>query len=508
MNESPAQSHPSTVAHASKTYSKRRTLGVVGYTAAALFLFTGFLLSTSAEWIYAHFGIISIAQLTEHAPTDGNLENIPSGFVYSFAAQVILLSFALTLGTFAFIYAIKKITKHSKRPRISFLPGIATTLITVPVLALSGVSFASTVGLSDYLETRNSDIKMDDYYQKPELIKPLPADKNIILIYLESMDDAFGDPDLIGENALTSLQEVTKDWKSLDRLSHYPSGGWTMPGIVSTHCGLPKRPPESEDIFFGGALCLGDFLHDAGYKSVWMGGADETFEDKGLFLESHGYDEVLMRSHWEELGEDVDTREVWGISDKRLFELAKDEVIKLRDEGEPFNLSLLTVDDHDPIYQWPYCPTTSDNATINAVRCQSDIVADFITFLKDNGFMENSIVVVMGDHSLHAEAKEAPDYMGKLSPDDRQNVPVFNRFYSPEPFEFTRTVDNQIHLYPTLLELLGGELKDGRAGLGVSMVGDQSRAKGQQTIVGKTTPEVQRILSIPKLPAGVRIPQK
>lgn len=49
--------------------------------------------------------------------------------------------------------------------------------------------------------------------------------------------------------------------------------------------------------------------------------------------------------------------------------------------------------------------------------------------------------------------------------------------------EFARTEGINANMYPTILELLGYELQDGRAGVGVAFQVPASAAQGQRTIL-------------------------
>lgn len=497
---------PRPIVEAPAPKQKKRFFKFAVWGVGGLLLLLGLLLFTASSWIESRFGAISVRQMLTFVPGNADVAEIPKGYVRSFAFRVILASVGLT-GCVTFVTLLfRRLSRRKNAVKLERTAGIAYGVISMSILVVGCWQMASTVNLQGYLRTLNGEYSMADYYVKPEVAQLPSGDLNLVVIYLESMDDAFGNKDLIGEDALTTLKEATDGWETIERLSHYPSGGWTMPGIVSTQCGLPKRPPESETTFFGNAVCLGDILSNAGYTNVWMGGADAEFEDKGLFLKSHGYDEVLMKDYWAQLGEDVETRDFWGLSDQRLFERAKEKIVDLRESGQPFNLELLTLDNHDPIYQWEYCPTTSEDLTISTVRCQSDIVADFLDFMKNNGFMEDTVVVIMADHSMHAQFHPVSQYTLKMDNDDQRNIPLFNRIYSPNPIEIVREKDNQLHMYPTLLELVGATVKDGRAGLGVSLLNSDSSTNSAHTIVGKDVDEIGLILEGPLPPEVLSSP--
>lgn len=484
---------------------RARAWRIAGYVACGLLTFAGALLLFTAIWVQGQFGYISVRQFLTHVPTTAaQVGTVPTGFVGSYVLSALTPAVATTALLLELWVIASKLSEERRQTKVRrAVPWLAVTASGVLLFA-GATDFSDTIGLRNYVSVEAQSGSMEAYYAEPVVLSP-PDGTNLIIIYLESMDDAFGDEEMIGENPLESLQAATEDWRQLDRLSHYPSGGWTMPGIVSTQCGLPKRGPESDEDFFAGATCLGDVLAENGYTTVWMGGADGDFEQKTLFLTSHGFQTVMDRQYWSALGEPTALEEGWGLSDQRLFELARSEVSELHAQDTPFFLGMITLDNHDPIVAHDYCPSTSDDLTISTMRCQSDIVAGFIEYLEDTGVMEDTVVVVMADHSIHAQYHEVSSYQSKLSADDQENIPLFNRIYAPTDFEFGRTVDNQLHMYPTILELLGVELEDGRAGLGVSLLNTPAETARFPSIVGMDTSELGSLLE-GSLPEGIQVP--
>src|SRR5690606_568435 len=109
---------------------------------------------------------------------------------------------------------------------------------------------------------------------------------------------------------------------------------------------------------------------------------------------------------------------------------------------------------------------TSATEVHSAVRCQSEYLADFIKFMRDSGMLDDTVIMLMADHlsmpsDLTAYRSEAPDSQKTL-------YPLFHRFWSPDGINFARRSGHQLHLYPTMLELLGFQLENHQAGLGVS----------------------------------------
>ena len=451
--------------------------GLMFTLAATLFVAGGLLVGVAAA-VVRQFGKVSFQQMLMNLPGGGGGEGeVAPEIVQEFVISGVVIPLVLMIGA---VVLARWCYKTGKKRRINKGPLLSVALASS--LAFAGVGFAAlddSIGLTDYLLEDETAPSLWDYTVEPTLEQPLPADKNLILIYLESMDDAFGDKELVGYNALEPLQKETEDWGGIQNYMMNPAlGGWTMAAIVSTQCGLPVLSPEGEklandetadrDTFMPGATCLGDVLKDAGYKSTFLSGADKAFAGKGAFLQTHGFDIVKDKNYWKENGEKEFSN--WGLSDRRLFENAKEEALALKASGEPFVLSMLTVDNHNPVYRGKYCDKETDAGEfLDVVRCQADLVTDYLQFLEKNGFMEDSVVAIIGDHPVLG-SYDVAKYRDMFEDNEQKAFPLFNRFYSPDgPVQFSRDTGYQIDMFPTLVEMLGGDLKGSRAGIGLSM---------------------------------------
>ncbi|GAA1343910.1 hypothetical protein GCM10009611_18190 [Arthrobacter roseus] len=368
-------------------------------------------------------------------------------------------------------------------------PWIMRTVSTALVGAVfvgGTTAFASTVGLGDYIEAGNSTYDLGDYYVEPTVTSDKDK-RNLVLIYLESGEATLADDQLFEKDAFVPLKEATKasdGWQSVDDLQQYRGGGWTMAGLTSTQCGIPLKGIASAtgsgglndlggdvETYLGGVTCLGDVLDEHGYNNVFLGGANSSFAAKGTFLSTHGYSDVKDLSDWRAAGEpEKNFRSDWGLSDERLMAHAKDEVDELHAEaektGQPFNLSVLTLDTHEPVHVYDYCNVDTKSEVTSVFACSMTVVAGFVDYMKEKGYLEDTAVVIMGDHLKHMSAGDA--FHEQL--DDNDNRTIFNRIWVPgqdENSELRPGVD-QLNMYPTILEAAGLTLKDHEAALGVS----------------------------------------
>ncbi len=484
---------------------RKRALAAFGIGACWLLAVLGAVLLGATWWIRHTFGPISVDQMLMNLTAGG--EAAPGLYARSFFWQAVVVPFAL-LGAVVLALVLarrfrlrwqSRSARHAQqetealsRPRSTAL----RTMAAFAVFAIGMAGFAQTVSLVAFVKSYSGSVSMSDYYVAPSpdaaagtvgVVEEKP--KNLVLIFLESGEESFSDEALFGRNLNEPLETATDGWDSFDRLEAYPGNGWTMAGIVGTECGVPLRAPgmvlagedaneigEAEDAYMSGAVCLGDVLSGAGYRNVFLGGADATFASKRDFLVAHGYDTVKDRSYWaDELGE-TELAE-WGLSDRRLMERAKEEITALHDSGQPFNLTLLTLDVHMPVYAHEYCPTDSDDpddVMAEVTLCSMEQVAGFVQYMEEMGYLEDTVVMITGDHKRMIG--EGRPFLAELG--DLEDRPLFNRFWDPDGAKIKRSETDQLSLFPTLLESLGFGRSDGRAGVGVSALMDGSSEVG------------------------------
>lgn len=449
----------------------------------------GALLVGASEWIWGEFGPITVPQALDNLSGGG--EGVPASFYWSIAKLVV----APTAAAFGISIALLVLAASLKKKGKQFWYRFVNAQLTVAcvVIAATGTIFIDqSLSIRKWLFHQPMDADIADYYVQPEILQAVAGDKNLVLIFLESMDDAFGDENLVEGNALEALQESTTDWARIDNLTQYAGGGWSQAGMVSSLCGVPIRAAgentvaekwqiaEGDENYMPGVQCLSDLLADAGYTQVFMSGGDLAFANSRNFLESHGFDKILELRDWEQLGE----TEIkgWGLSDKRLFHYVEAQLLELRDTSQPFMLSFATLDNHLPTPHFPYCPDTYSDETLSAIKCQSDMLAEMLTFMKNEGLLENTVVAMVADHRI-LQAYPIASYRSTLDIDP-DSVPLFNRFYSPGgELAFARNQGSQLDLFPTLFEMLGGKLQDGRAGLGVSFFTPEEAVRRQKTLL-------------------------
>lgn len=469
--------------------------------AAAVVSVAGLIMLCSGLWIASTFGDIEYAQFA--FVLEGGAEGV-AGAGTTALIDFIVLCLVVPVVIVALAVAVGR--RATRRPVHAVGTGARNALaplgvLACSVLALGGVTFFESIGFRDHLAAATYEGSIDAYYVEPSLVSAPDRPLNLIVIYLESFDDAYSDPDVVGENLLAPLTRATDEWMRWDSFVQQPGTGWTIAGIVATQCGIPLKSAELDsgefdgnevgeaaERFLPGARCLGDVLDEQGYRSVFLGGADASFAGKGAFLREHGYQEVIDERVLRSRGETEFSS--WGLYDDRLFEQARDELEQLRLAGEPYNLTILTLDTHEPGLVGPGCEAQGRPAMRAAVRCTADVVADFIEDLEDDGVLADTAVVLMGDHlAMLGAQSEFREELGGVA--DRS---IFHRVWSPLPLEPVDGSIDHFSMFPTMLRILGMDFPERRLGLGLSAVDEGTTARSLYEL---TENEQRRLLDAP-----------
>lgn len=425
---------------------------------------TAFVVVGLALWVDNTFGAPSIDQILYHLQySEGAALRMGEIFVMTFVAEVLAFPLAFALLATWLHGMLAGQWPGATRRVLGALPAVA---LGASVLALlhqfSAFSYAAVRLGPDHFATE---------YVDPRAVAMRPGTpRNLVLIYAESLEQTYGEPAIFGRDLLAPLHALGGQ-----RFASYrqaPGANWTIAGMVATQCGVPLKAYSEYDIkredgqrvFLPGATCLGDVLRERGYRNVFLGGAPLSFAGKGSFLNDHGYDEAYGREEWERAGARPEEMNEWGLYDSALLERARTRLQELRAAGQPFNLTLLTLDTHNPHgFLSPECRRRGARDFEGIVACNSEQLAEFVQYISDQGWLADTAVVVMGDHL----AVPNPAY-DKLEREPERRI--FNLLLAqPQPPRNTEDL-LPYDFFPTLVELAGLQVEGNRLGLGWSAI--------------------------------------
>lgn len=444
------------------------------------------LLALSVRWMFATWTNLSMDELVYHltAPLDGTNTDMIWDYVRVCAVPTVLVIFFLVLIRMAW----------RKKEKVHLFRGIINLTALVGIILVLVYTWVE-LGIGNYLKNRNTESNFieEEYVDPMDVAVVFPEQKrNLIYIFLESMETTYSDVDDGGafdENVIPELTEIAQTNEDFSGIDPKLNGGyslegttWTMGAMFAQTSGLPlnlsisANDMDTQDSFFPGITTLGDILSDAGYTQTLLIGSEAQFGGRKLYFQEHGNYEMEDYNYAIENGLiPSDYKVWWGYEDQKLFEFAKEKLLQLSQEDEPFNLTMLTVDTHfEDGYVCEQCPTEYDTQYSNVMACSSRQVGEFLKWIQQQDFYENTTIVISGDHPTMDS-----DYCAEIDQEGNYDRRVFTAYinaaaYAQDQQERTySTFDN----FPTTLAALGVQIDGDRLGLGTNLF------SGKQTLL-------------------------
>ena len=249
---------------------------------------------------------------------------------------------------------------------------------------------------------------------------------------------------------------------------------WTIGAMVAHTAGIPLKVPMGidrneygQDSFLPGVHTMTNVLAENGYYQTLMVGSDANFGGRKPYFEQHGLNRTFDIFTAREVGIVPPGYFVfWGMEDLHLFDFAKQELTKIAEQEEPFAFTMLTVDTHRTNgYVCRKCVGLWGEQYENVISCSSKQVYDFIQWVKQQDFYENTTIVIAGDHITMDEG-----YIDRNVAEDYERT-VYNCIINSAAEE--RNSKNRqfvaADMFPTTLAAIGCEIEGERLGLGTNL---------------------------------------
>lgn len=205
-------------------------------------------------------------------------------------------------------------------------------------------------------------------------------------------------------------------------------------------------------------------------SNIEFGGRDKLFKEHG------NYEIYDFNSAIEEGKKTKEDFVWWGFSDKDLFEYAKEKLLNFSEKEETFNLTMLTVDTHAVNgYYCEDCKDNFDEPYFKTLNCSSRRIQQFIEWVKEQDFYENTTIVLCGDHP-----SMQPTTFDGLQEKGYERT-VLNIIINPaiEPENTKNKNASTMDMFPTTLASLGATIEGEKLGLGTNLFSDKT------TLIGK-----------------------
>src|SRR5215216_4916547 len=289
--------------------------------------------------------------------------------------------------------------------------------------------------------------------------------RNVVLIHLESTRARSVTPYNEDLKITPFLEELAKSSLLAERA--YVVLPRSSKGSVAINCGIepPLYPgPEFEP---GGipAPCLAGLLKEQGYRTVFFASTSNTMDNFDAVARGFGYEEIYSSELMDREGFQVTN--TFGYEEDIMLGPSKEWLIE-NGYNEPFLAEYFTGTGH---YGYECVPNRygyehfSEDEELdryhNCLRLQDIFVKNLIDQYKELGLYENTIFVFFGDHG--EGFGEHDRYLhGDTIYEEGLRVPLI--IHAPGWFENGERVtglSSQIDVLPTVVEMLGYEVKNG-----------------------------------------------
>lgn len=434
-----------------------------------LFIFICCHLCIGAWWIVDYFGKVTGDEMLFHllAPLNGiSNDSYINYFLLGVLPSLVIASLLYIL--------MRKYLKRGKR------------LVYICSLIFSIFFFIFYLDIDSYIYNQvfSSNFIKDNYVDPEDVEIIFPEEKrNLIFIFLESMEVTYADEANGGVEKISLIPNLSKlakenisfsNSKKLGGALQIAGSEWTVASMISHTSGLPLKINTSSngiidfDEFMPKVTTIGDILEENGYHNYLIAGSDTVYGGRKSYFEEHGNYKIYDVNDALE-DEVIEEKVFWGFDDDTLYNLAKEQLLEIAEDDEPFNYTMLTVDTHfEDGYLADSCEVKFNDQYSDVIYCADRKIYSFLEWLKEQDFYDETTVVVVGDHrSMDADFFDDVDDSYK-----RVNYNVFINSQVKTDNIYNREFA-AIDLYPTTLASMGAEIKGERLGLGTNLFSEK-----------------------------------
>lgn len=287
--------------------------------------------------------------------------------------------------------------------------------------------------------------------------------KNVIYVQLESWQAFAMGQTANGVPVTPNFDRLIKESIHLPNFHAQIGQGTTSDAELLSQCSL--YPSRTGSVYYDRAAndlrCLPELLREMGYETVAMHGNRPDFWNRAAMYPSVGINRFYDVRDFE-MTEPIGM----GVPDTEFFDQAVDKLVDL---PKPFYALLVSITSHTP-FDYPGLPRTLEHgpldgsrmaAYLDALHFTDQALGILLAKLEKTGLLDESILVVYGDHmGVARDTSNVGEYLG-LDDDDPKNwfqverrVPVAIRLPGGEAAGAYDLVAGQLDLAPTVARLV------------------------------------------------------
>jgi len=423
-------------------------------------LFTGLL--CLSRWIKCAFGKVTLFQILMHI---GESPEVLTSYQLLSFFGFVLLWLVITAAIWAGVTVAMKSRLLRKRARWLYVTG-AIIVVGYGALVWRHLDKKFMIAYELRCRRETSTFLSDNCRSVgPEDIRFAEGKRNLVVLLVESADECFA-----AAGWLPRLSALRKENLSFAGQRQVSCTECTIMAETAVLFGLLRVPWNGNFAKWNAvhppfrAPSIFRMLIDSGYEAAYVQGGNMAFAStEGLFaatpevriFEQYG----LVRQYGSSA-----VMSKFGVSDKYVLAKCREEIERMAGTGRPFVLVGVTVDTHGngAEYLEPDAIRYSGEFAQDCWRNCDDRIAEFIRWIRSSPFADNTVIVVLGDHLRHGKQS------AKVPP---RGESVFNLVIRPRcGAERLSRHFATFDWAPTLVELAGGTLRDGKMGLGTSLL--------------------------------------
>jgi len=257
--------------------------------------------------------------------------------------------------------------------------------------------------------------------------------KNILVIHAESIQQFVMDASFNGLEVTPNLNRIASEGLYFSNFYSEVSVGTSSDTEFTLNTSF--LPVQSGTVFVNywdrEYVSIPKLLKEKGYYSLSMHGNNGTFWNRDVMHKSLGYDKFYHSKYYE-----MDDVIGLGLSDKSFFSQSIPMLKEVVDAGNPFYATLIMLSNHTPFddvdkygefavdikyktvnedgieeeVSAPYMENTKLGNYFKSVHYADEAIGEFFLAAKEAGILDNTVVVIYGDHDARLPKAEYRRY--------------------------------------------------------------------------------------------------
>jgi lipoteichoic acid synthase len=286
--------------------------------------------------------------------------------------------------------------------------------------------------------------------------------KNIIIIQVESLENAVINQEIAGQEITPNLNQLARNGLYFDNFYAQVGPGNTADAEFSTMNSLYPLPDDVVFIDYAKNQykALPQLLVNNGYGAYSFHGDVPTFWNRSNIYPQLGYQKAF------DLDNFTVTKPVGkGPSDLGDEDLFLQSLPKLENLKQPFLATMITMSSHTPFIlpddlqtlSIPSDTTLDENQQqyLQSIHYTDKAIGEFIDGLKKDGLYDNSLIFIWGDHGSFTNISEPLGQNNVLPALSNSQVPMILLTPGTNLKGTVEIPASQLDVYPTITNLLG-----------------------------------------------------